>query len=84
MGRSQEELIASQEEVTISLEEAKYERRKAMEKKTKEATLNLWEQICRLQASNETSSNSERPYEESCHIKEVYIDLVHSYGGQTL
>lgn len=71
-------MIASQVGETIILEEAKYERRQEVARKAIKAT-----QICQIQASNETDSNVKIVSEKVCYPKDIQVDMIHSFEGQT-
>lgn len=76
MGITIEELKSSQVGETISLEEAKYERRQEMARKEVEAP-----QICQIQASNETDSNTKISSEKACYPKDIQVDMIHLFEG---
>lgn len=63
--------------MTISPEEAKFDRRQKLAKK--EESSMPCAQVCQLQATNE--SHKIDP-EGICSIKDVCVDIIHSFEGQ--
>lgn len=73
-GRTIEELRDSQVGLTISPKEVEFERR---QNPAKESSLSCTK-LCQLQNANEVNQ------EGICSIKDVCVDIIHSFKGQTL